>query len=194
MLIQAAKRAVPLNLTILLVCILLVAYDAARSFTMSITHDEARTLAWHVTGQLGDILHFATPGLPDNNHLLFTLLAKGSVSLFGSGELALRLPSVLAYALYCVMMAHILARHLRGAMLLLYLLFAGLNPLLVDMLSIARGYGLGIALTTTGLYLLLRDCETSNRRPASWAAWASFSLALAVLAHLSFLLFSAQGL
>lgn len=186
------------SLAIVLVCALLVAYDAARCRVMSITHDEALTYAWHVTGRLHDILRFATPppdtGLPDNNHLLFTLLCKLSVALFGDSELALRLPSILAYAVFCAATARILTRHLRGALLMLFLLFAALNPYLVDMMSIARGYGLGIALATAGIYCLLRDSEADTPRPVFWAAWAGVCLGLAVLAHLSFLLLYALGL
>ena len=55
--------------------------------------------------------------------------------------------------------AAILMRHLRGPLLVLFLLLAALNPYVVDMMSIARGYGLGIALTTAGAYCLLRDAE-----------------------------------
>src|SRR5215470_14094979 len=78
----------------LVVCGVLVAYDALRCGTLSITHDEALTYAWHVTGTIPDIVQFDTPGNPANNHRLFTLLAKASVFLFGDGEAALRLPTL----------------------------------------------------------------------------------------------------
>ena len=157
---------------LVLICALLVAYDALRCWRMSITHDEALTYAWHVTGRINDILRFTTPGLPDNNHLLFTLLCKLSVALFGDSELALRAPSLLAYALFCAAAAAILMRHLRGPLLMLFLLLAALNPYVVDMMSIARGYGLGIALTTAGAYCLLRDAEIEAPRSVFWAAAA----------------------
>jgi hypothetical protein len=179
---------------LVLICAALVAYDALRCALMSITHDEALTYAWHVRGPINDILRFATPGLPDNNHLLFTLLCKLSVALFGDGELALRLPSILAYALFCAAAAAILMRHLRGPLLVLFLLLAALNPYVVDMMSIARGYGLGIALTTAGAYCLLRDAEIEAPPRAFWSASACLFLCLATLAHLSFLLVLAVGL
>lgn len=182
------------NVAVVLVCVLLLVYDATRCWLMSITHDEALTYVWHVTGRVFDILRFATPGLPDNNHLLFTLLCKLSVALFGNSELALRLPSIFAYALFCAATVCILMRHLRGPLLLLFLLFAALNPYLVDMMSVARGYGLGIALAISGTYCLLRDSETEARPSAFWSTSFCVCLGLAVLAHLTLLLLYAIGL
>jgi 4-amino-4-deoxy-L-arabinose transferase-like glycosyltransferase len=182
------------SVAVVLICVLLIAYDAVRCRLMSITHDEALTYDWHVTGQVFDILRFATPGLPDNNHLLFTLLCKLSVALFGNSELALRLPSIFAYALFCTATVCILMRHLRGPLLLLFLLFAALNPYLVDMMSVARGYGLGIALAICGTYCLLRDSETDTRRSAFWSASFCVCLGLAVLAHLTLVLLYSIGL
>jgi len=73
---------------------LIFAYVAMRTATVAITHDEALTYAWHVTGGWRDIVLFRTAGLPDNNHVLFTLLCKISVLLFGVSELTLRLPAI----------------------------------------------------------------------------------------------------
>ncbi len=160
---------------------------------MSITYDEALTYIWHVIGGVGDIVRFATPGLPDNNHLLLTLLSKLSVALFGPSEFALRLPSVLAYSLFCAAVAGILRRHLHGPLLVLFFLFTTLNPYVIDIMSVARGYGPGIALATSGFYALMR----AARPGASRAVRASASLAafpLAVLAHLSLLLFHGVAL
>ena len=187
-------RSVRLETRVLVVLsAVLVAYDAARASIMSITYDEALTYLWHVTGRVGDIVRLATPGLPDNNHLLLTLLSKLSIAMFGPSELALRLPSVLGYALFCAAAASILRRHLHGPLLVLFFVFTTLNPYVIDMMSIARGYGPGLALATAGIYALMRAAQPQ----ASRAAWASASLAafaLAVLAHLSLLLFYGMAL
>jgi 4-amino-4-deoxy-L-arabinose transferase-like glycosyltransferase len=179
---------------VVLVCALLVAYDATRCRTMSLTHDEALTYAWHVTGSVYDIVWFNTPGIPANNHLLFTLFAKLSVLLFGDSEVALRLPSILAYALFCAAVAAIIFRQLRGLLGLLCLIFVVLNPYIVDMMSIARGYGLGLALSMAGTWCLLHDGEAAQPRPARWAGWAAVCFGLAVLANLTFLLIFAVAL
>ncbi len=187
-------RSVRLETRVLVaLSVLLVAYDAARASIMSITYDEAWTYIWHVSGRIGDVLRFATPGLPDNNHLLLTILAKFSIGLFGDSDLALRLPSVLAFALFCAAVAAILRRHLHGPLLVLFFLFTTLNPDVIDMMSIARGYGLGIALATAGIYGLMRAAEPGVRR-AVWASAAVAAFALAVLAHLSLLLLYAMAL
>ena len=166
---------------------ILVAYVAARAALMSITYDEALTYLWHVRGRVGDIVRFATPGLPDNNHILLTLAAKLSTGLFGPSEFALRLPSVLCFALFCAAAACILRRHLHGPLLVLFFLFTTLNPYVIDMMSVARGYGPGIALATSGTYALMRALQPSASRTV-WASASAGAFALAVLAHLTFLL------
>jgi len=188
----------PETIALIVLSVGLVAYDATRASMMSITHDEAATYIWHVSGRICDILYFTTPGLPDNNHLLLTLLSKLSTWLFGNSEFAIRLPSVLSLALFCTAMAGILRRHLRGPLLVFFFLFTTLNPYLIDMMSIARGYGLGIALATSGLFCLMRAVEP-DKVPgalprALWADMAMVALALAVLAHLSLLLLYVMAL
>ena len=179
---------------VVLVCVLLVAYDAARCWTLSITHDEAYTYAQHVIGTVHDIIWLKTPGNQANNHRLFTLLCKLSIFLFGDSEPALRLPSLLSYVLFCASVTAIIYRQLRGLLALLCLLLVALNPYIVDMMSIARGYGLGLALSMAGTWCLLRDGEMAQPQPARWAGGAAACFGLAALANLTFLPILAVGL
>ena len=165
----------------------MVAYNTLRTETLSITYDEAATYLWHVHYKAWSILRFRTSGLPDNNHVLTTLLGKWSIAAFGDTLFALRLPSAALFAVYCISAAAILRRALSGPLLVLSLLFATLNPAVVDLMSIARGYGLGIALATLGIYALLRGRDASAR--VGWTWLAAAALGLATLAHLTFVLF-----
>jgi hypothetical protein len=117
-------------------------YVALRAASLSITIDEALTWTWHVSGEWGRIVLFRTPGEADNNHVLYTLLAKLSVALFGLSELALRLPSLLGFACFLVGSNLILLRVVPGWRQVLGVLALGLNPYVIDYFSVARGYGL----------------------------------------------------
>jgi hypothetical protein len=175
------------RLTVSVVFAILIAYVASRAALMSITHDEAATYVWHIKGLVTDIVSFSTPGLPDNNHMLFTLLAKASTRAFGPSEFALRLPSVIAYAGFLAALYLTLRLFVQGAVLWLFLLFVALNPYLVDMFSTARGYGLGMALETGGLYLFLSAIE--DKESSAWKPVLVGALfALAALAHFAMLL------
>jgi len=172
------------------VTILAAAFVCAciRAWQLSMTHDEALTLAWHVPRKVKHILLFKTPGLPDNNHLLHTLLVKLSIHLFGGGEFSARLPSLFGYALYlsaCYLSLKLVTRRL---WMILGSLLLAFHPYLLDFFSIARGYALGMGLMMTGLYLFLK--WLGNPVLPSHSRTARFStllFALAVTANLSFL-------
>jgi len=168
----------------------LLIYVGLRCSLLSITHDEALTYLWHVRGAWLDIILFRTPGLPDNNHLLFTLLAKLCTLAFGGGEFALRLPSLASFAAYFVSIWLILRRFASETVALFATTLAAANPYIVDMMSVARGYGLGMALSMIALYFSLRslDEEASARRRSSDCGIAAVGFALAALTNLSFLL------
>src|SRR4030081_1537963 len=67
-----------------------------RAATQSLTIDEAFTYQLYLAKNLRAIL----TEYDANNHVLYTLLAKLSVGLFGKSEFAIRLPSVLGGLVY----------------------------------------------------------------------------------------------
>ncbi len=168
-----------------------VAYVVVRCLLTSIVGDEAMTYELHVTARIPDIILLRHTWLPANNHLLFTLLAKFSVALFGNTEWALRLPSIFALVLYCLMAGLILWRHLQGAFLFLFFAVAVYNPALLEMMSVGRGYGLGIALSVAGTYCLLRGAEPNQDQRSMWWTMATGCMAAATLANLTQVLFFA---
>lgn len=163
----------------------LVLYVACRAALLSITHDEARTYVFDIKDSFLAIISFATPGETEINHMLFTVLAKVSNIVLGNSEFALRLPSVVAYAGFAVSCFLTLNLFVRGLILWLYFLFVAINPYVIDMFSVARGYGLAMALSAAGLYLiLLAAIEEQDGRGHPWKPLAAGTLfALAALAH-----------
>lgn len=100
-------------------------------------HDEAETYVYFVSRPLGEALsYYPFP----NNHLLNTLLVKGSVGLFGNSPWALRLPAFIAGVLL-VPAAYLAIRSLyrRDAALLGAALVAASSALVYFSVD-ARGY------------------------------------------------------
>ena len=95
------RQQVPDMISILLMIIICL-YVAVRVCAISITADEANTCNWHIQAGWIDIITFRSPGLPDNNHVLNTVLCKLSVMLFGLPDFTLRLPSLLGCLLFVV--------------------------------------------------------------------------------------------
>jgi hypothetical protein len=184
-----ATRRVSARHVTVAISALLLAYVALRAAAVAITHDEALTYAWHVHWPAYQILWLSTEGLPDNNHVLFTLLCKASVAAFGVSEFTLRLPSLLGCALYLVGANLCLCRVAPGWGQVIGVVALGLNPYVVDFLGLARGYGLALGLTMVGVAALLAAVadEPGVIRPGP-ARVSLLSFALAALANLAFLL------
>ena len=179
----------------ILILILAFMYTSARAFILSMTHDEALTLFWHVPGSVVSIFLYSTPGLPDNNHLLHTLLVKLTTTLFGMSEFVSRLPSLAGCALYLLGSYRSLCLITRGRGLVIGALLLSLNPYLIDYFSVARGYSLGLGFSMLGFYFLLswaRNPLTISKSPSAKIATVMF--ALAVTSNLTFLVLYAAGI
>ena len=159
----------------------LFAVNVYRAWTQSVTIDEARSYNLFIAEPISRM--FAV--YDATNHVLQTVLSKISIRVFGLSEFTLRLPTVLGGLLYLVS-GYRLSRYLfgRGWLLTLSVLALGLNPAVLDYLSAARGYGLGLGLLMwafTHLVLYLEDRD--ERRLFK----AGIGLGLSVAAMLAFL-------
>jgi len=173
----------------LLPAVVAFAYVVARAARVGFTHDEAHTYLWFVGAPLSTMLAFQGT-VNANNHTLNSLLMTLSRSAFGSSELALRLPNVLAFAGYCAAVLSLARRYRTRIARVAVNVLLILNPFLLEVFSLARGYGLGLCLATASLALLAGALESvatvDERRRLVLAGCAA---ALAVVANLTFLNF-----
>jgi hypothetical protein len=139
---------------------LLFALNIYRAWTQSITHDEAHSYNIFIASSISHVFVDYQAG----NHVLQSFLSKLSVQWFGLSEFTLRLPSLLGGLLYLVS-AFRLSRFLFGGRWLTALSVAALclNPLVLDFLSAARGYGLGLGFLLWALYHLMRYFDDSHQ-------------------------------
>lgn len=173
----------------------LLATNIYRARTQSITADEAFTYHQFLSGPASGMFN----SYDANHHILHTFLCKVSLRLLGLSEFALRLPSLFGGLLYFAAVYR-LCRYLFGGgwLFLLGVASLSLNPLLLDLLSAARGYGLALAFALWALYHLVLyfsaryDPAPPEHQTASLVK-AAFGLALSVASNLTFL-FTAAGL
>jgi len=119
-----------------------------------------------------------------SNHVLNTFLMRTSTSALGRKEIALRLPSLFAGLLFYAAVWRICRRMLgQGWEFAAGVAVLTLNPLLVDAVGEARGYGIATAAWMWALDRILLYFESNDARKLNQAA---FLLALSVAASLTF--------
>ena len=147
-----------------------------RAYTQSLTVDEAFSyLSFIAPNRAEAFAHYDA-----NNHVLNTWLGRAAVRRFGPSEIVLRLPSLLGGALYLFVVLR-LSEWMFGAGLQAILSFIALsaNPILLEYLSAARGYSLGLGFEFLAIWLIAWSLSvepTTNRRWRNIAAGVSLAL------------------
>lgn len=131
----------------------LFAVNLYRAAVQSITHDEALTWGWFLSGPFSQVFGSSA----GNHHPLHHLLCKIAVELFGVSEFSLRIPSLLGGLLYFAA-AFRLSALLFGErwLFLLSVALLSLNPFTLDYLSCARGYGGAAAFFLWSVYRIVQ--------------------------------------
>ena len=164
----------------LLLLAFLFAANLYRAATQSLVHDEALTWQFYLDGPPAQMFEMYDA----NHHVLNTLLEKASVSLFGTSEFTLRLPSVIGGLVYLAAVYLLCADFFGGgAWLLLATAWLTLNPFVLDFLSAARGYGMGLALMMVALAAAL---GYTRGRQDRYLYAAGAAMGLAVSANLTY--------
>src|ERR1035437_1317124 len=164
---------------------ILFAYVIVRTYLLAFTWDESYSYLKFVKNGFMNLEHF--DDMSANNHLLNTLLMIIFSKVFGVTELALRLPNVLAYLLFLIYSAK-LVRHLSSKTLIIgAFLIINLNPFLLDFFSLARGYGLSMALMMGSLFYAYKFIQ---RKESYLGAFISVLFAsLAILANFTLIIY-----
>ncbi len=171
---------------------LLLAYTACRATQVSLTHDECGSFAiwthYDILGCRQDPNCWGTANL----HWLYVWLMQGSVRLFGTGELAIRLPALLGHAIYLLFswrlagkLAPVARTGHHGYALAAFVLL-NTNPFLLEFLSLARGYGLAAAFLLMSLYFLSEWWCARRVRHLAYAFAGAFLAVLSSFTQLYF--------
>jgi hypothetical protein len=158
----------------------LLAVNLYRAMTQSVTPGEA----WNYDRFIGPSCTEALSRFDVNNHVLNTLLVRISTARFHLTELSLRLPSLLAGVLYLWVVFRMARRWFGdGPAFLAVVGLLTLNPIVVDALSEARGYGMALAFWMLALELILESVQSFSLQKLNLAA---ICLGLSVAAALPF--------
>jgi len=159
-----------------------------RAVEQSVTYDEAWNYLFLAVGPWASIFLQYDAG----NHVLHSILIKLTCGLLGSSQLALRLPSLLAglvFLINAMRLSRLLAPRSRMFPVLSFLALS-INPLVLDYLSMARGYSLALAMFSCATLEALGLASGPAPRARRFLFLGVF-LALAVSSNLTFLFPSA---
>jgi Dolichyl-phosphate-mannose-protein mannosyltransferase len=158
----------------------LLAVNLYRAMTQSVTPGEA----WNYDRFIAPPWTEAFAHFDVNNHVLNTLLVRISTARFHLTELSLRLPSLLAGVFYLWVVFRMSRRWFGDGLAFLAVIgLLTLNPLVVDALSEARGYGMALACWMWALELILEFVQSFSVQKLNLAA---LCLGLSVAASLAF--------
>lgn len=145
----------------------------------ALEYDEVWTLEHYVSAPLSVI--FTDLAVP-NNHLLHSLLAKLSISVFGAGVITLRLPAFLAGIAVLLLSIPVTLRltRSRGVSLLVLAMLALNIPTLLYAQS-ARGYEIQFALLLAFAWGLLSLTDAHGRKSPWPAVFGSAAAAVAAV-------------
>lgn len=177
---NVAENTVPLNWTIVIILILIgSAILRAMNLNSDLWIDEVLTLVQYVQPPMGEVI---TDFTDDNQHLLFSILAKVSTGFLGEGAWAVRLPAMV-FGVASVWATYRLGRMVYGNTVAVYgALLLCISYHHVWFSQNARGYTLLLFGTLFATELLLRAM-----RSGKWWHWCAYAamLVFCVAAHLS---------
>ncbi len=140
---------------------LFLSYTVIRAVRVPLTCDEAFTgNVWIDRGPLA-ALTFDGPERA-NNHVLNSLLAAASQAVFGRTPFALRIPNLIAHAVFLVASWRLLSHVAGRGVALAGFALLNANPLLLELFGLARGYGLALGFVAPALLCGVRAFESAE--------------------------------
>lgn len=132
--------------------ILIFTYTLLRAGLLSITWDESQSYHEYIRNRM--VLIDRYDFMSANNHILNTLGGILFTELFGVTEFTLRMPALIAHALFLIFSAKLVLSFDRRWLTVSAFLILNTNPFLLDFFSLSRGYGISLGLMMVSIYYL----------------------------------------
>lgn len=149
------------DIVFLLLAVSILIYIATKATISSFTHDESYSYLNYVHTDFLDIISFKD--WYTNNHILNSLFMKYSEMLFGSSELALRLPNILLLVVYMTYCYLFFKRSAVPMIIGMFIILCS-NNAMIDLFGLARGYGLSIGFMMMSIYHFTQYFESQKKR------------------------------
>lgn len=144
-----------------LIGLVITAFAVYRAATASFTHDESYSYIYYVKLSYWELLQHVD-GFT-NNHLLNSVGLKLADQFLGNSELSLRTPNLLALVLFLFYAARILLK-LPAWFAICGFVVLGTNNYMLELFTLARGYGLSFGFMLMALFYLIRGIQQGRLR------------------------------
>ena len=141
--------------------LVITAFAVYRAATASFTHDESYSYIYYVKLSYWELLQHVD-GFT-NNHLLNSVGLKLADQFLGNSELSLRTPNLLALVLFLFYAARILLK-LPAWFAICGFVVLGTNTYMLELFTLARGYGLSFGFMLMALFYLIRGIQQGRLR------------------------------
>lgn len=145
---------------------------------VAFTHDESTTFLTYVNKNALAILSMEQP-VSANNHILNTLSMKGISSLMTPTPFNLRLPNIIGHFLYILFSALLINNLRNNNFKVIGFILLNANIYLIDLFSLARGYGLSLGFLMIHWYFLFKAFSNVNIKLSSRLMLIALILAIA---------------
>ena len=137
----------------------LFVYIALRAFYSPLIHDEAATFFYFI--QTGIYLP-PEAHLDANNHILNSALSSFSFQLFGSSEIAIRLPNLIAFGVFLLFIYKISNKIKDKYLQWIFIISLSFSHNFIEYFALCRGYGLSMAFLMGAIYYLIKVLESNK--------------------------------
>ncbi len=159
-------------LVVYFVIFLLILY---KIFHVPITHDEVSTIFLAEEGTVLSIL-ISDGEMPNNNHILNTLLTKFSLYMFGMNPLSVRLPNLMSFIVFSAAVYRLLTNviGLKSWLFIPASLFFVTNLYFLDFFGLSRGYALSISFCILSISYIIPALKEMSYTKVNWSVLFAF--------------------
>ena len=169
---EGSPASLPVAVVAGCAAVLFLVFVVGRALFVSLTYDEAATYLRYISTGFLSVFNFSVA----TNHPLNTLMARLCYSVGGGSELVLRLPNVVAFAIYLFFAWRMLSRLRHRIIAAAGFVLINLNSYLLEYFALCRGYGLSLGLLMASLYFLVASVDADTPAPPPANVWRSLVL------------------
>jgi hypothetical protein len=181
------KPSFPMLLALIIPGICFLSLSIYKASHTPFTHDESFTYMTYVKKSVWGIISMESPASA-NNHILNSLSMKVIDKLLPATPFNLRLPNLFGHLIFIIFSSLLSLQFKRNFLKIAAFIFINCNIYLIDLFSLARGYGLSLCFLMMHWYFLNR--VFANAKDKVSFRWMVIALLMSIASNFSIIYYS----